>query len=1426
MPFQPVNVPIGFQDQIVPNTQGPIGRLISLINARIRKFRTASSGPITNNIETRPGFQQLATPVFDQQHNALTTQERPQYLFTHGDQLCRLNDSKPQRYSKEQQSWYQQPFHIIPTTIQSDTLYADVNPAYLPHSAVIGTVRCYTYQTTNPATGTQVVGRDSEGTVLWQFQIQPFVEVPFLVARSKVVADGTNFWVFQSVSVGDNGHELYVSVYSPAGVLVAQLNTESPIEMDPNPIGPGPASAQAGWTSPWDVNFDPFQGVTACWVDVTAGVKVAQFSISGSSVVQGTTTTIAAQFPSGMNFLTGIGDGNSYVALMYGDGYGAPVIGTQTWQFNSILGNAQTYPFFIIPVDPLVGSQVPVNVTGYPLATGVGPTLNMGFAILNGSLAVGISPDLTSLTTWYSVTASAATHTTTFRSVTLASKAFQLAGKWQALHYYASLSEGDPNSALSGRQPTYVCYSLEDFQPTGRIFWGFAAFDCQRSFGQTGPIAGIAQGCFHLSAVMPDVDGNFITALPTIGITAAKFQSETITVAASTTTTATGGTQVINSLTSKTLLGEQHTTSITELRFLAPPSENAEVALRPTTISGETFLPGPVATHTAGNVFAESGIYLDPEPLNTTQEATNLQTITVPRHALDQMQGSAQQPIVAAVGDFIIPLCPIEADGTAPFAINANSPVSGNTQITVSVGASTGENGIIFVGKTLGLVQEVFVSGQITIGFGTFNSNQGSWAIASVTHDLDGPSYVIQASDTLLFTTTAIPNAVSDNTFSPPKSIAVSLSPAGSSTSLNPQPGEARFANGLGGAPFDGSYIGANLTIAGNTTAPANNGSFPITGIYEPSPGNTWLQILNPTSTFQSMIVPLPTVSIVPTAPLTITLNNADFDPTFVNGVIYISGAAHPNNNTPYRILTVVDSHNITVLPLQSGGQGGGGLDPSGATVYNEAFGNAVTFHIILTGNQLTPGVAYQYALTEASRNERGDLVETAWYVQAQPVLYNGLNNATAINWPSDRITTRKTFWRIWRTGYTGTFPTDLLDSGVFREITDPLNPLLNNPAVDLMTFTDSTSDIAIQSAAQLYNPQAASGGELPNDPCPPYSTGVVWLGYLFVVGYDNAIYRSKSKTEGRALAFNIDVLRFPTTDALGKIVRLAVVDDHLWIYTDKNEQFFLSSTGPDDTGNGNPIPSLQRVTFSLDCNGFGLVIGTGDVIQTSKGKWLSGRGVLSDFIGAPVIDQESFPAITGANIDTLAIFQAATNDMLCYDSINRGWYTWVPQEGSPAVSGTAWVGPEGVLTYVWVDSQSRVWYQTQSVYDDGATGVTKLIQFAPISGTTPLGYMRCKSIQFFGTWNGAHMFNVALTYDNAGLYPESWTADYTVNPGAYQPEVPITNETFESITITITDSFAGSGSASFSLEAMVMDISIKSGLYRNPITQRMLPGT
>lgn len=316
----------------------------------------------------------------------------------------------------------------------------------------------------------------------------------------------------------------------------------------------------------------------------------------------------------------------------------------------------------------------------------------------------------------------------------------------------------------------------------------------------------------------------------------------------------------------------------------------------------------------------------------------------------------------------------------------------------------------------------------------------------------------------------------------------------------------------------------------------------------------------------------------------------------------------------------------------------------------------------------------------------------------------------------------------------------------VYYQFTSLTSPTLNNPNGDFVTITDTLADSSILGNTIIYT----TGGVIEDIGAPACSASTLFKNRLFIVDAEdrNLLWYSKQVIEAVPVEMS-DLLTLyvaPTTGAQGStgpITALSAMDDKLIIFK-KDAIYYLTGTGPDNTGASNDFTDPVYITASVGCaNPNSIVLmPNGLMFQSDKGIWILGRDLSTNYIGAPVEAYnsdtvESAQAIPGTN---QVRFLLGNNTTLMYDYYYGQWGTF---SNINAVSSTLY---QGAHTYL--NAFGQVFQEKSGTYLDGTQPVLMSFTTSWINVAGLRGYERFYYFLLLGTYFTPFKLNVQLAYD------------------------------------------------------------------------------
>lgn len=317
-----------------------------------------------------------------------------------------------------------------------------------------------------------------------------------------------------------------------------------------------------------------------------------------------------------------------------------------------------------------------------------------------------------------------------------------------------------------------------------------------------------------------------------------------------------------------------------------------------------------------------------------------------------------------------------------------------------------------------------------------------------------------------------------------------------------------------------------------------------------------------------------------------------------------------------------------------------------------------------------------------------------------------------------------------------------------YYRVTSIQSPVLNNPAVDSITYIDTASDASILGNDLIYT----TGGVLENIAAPGFVDVSLFKSRL--VGVDaedpNLLWVSKLVVQAVPVE-TTDLLTIyvaPTTGAQGSTGKTRFtypMDDKLIISKD-DAFYYVTGNGPDNTGANNDFSEPVFITATVGCSNKASVvmIPSGLMFQSDKGIWLLGRDLSTLYIGAPVEKYNqnkvlSAIAIPGTN---QVRFTLDNGVLLMYDYFYNQWGTF---NGAPAISSTLY---NGLHTYL--NAQGKIMQETPGIYLDGSRPVLMSFQTGWFNFAGLQGYERAYFFYLLAEFLSPHKIQIGIAYDYA----------------------------------------------------------------------------
>jgi len=421
----------------------------------------------------------------------------------------------------------------------------------------------------------------------------------------------------------------------------------------------------------------------------------------------------------------------------------------------------------------------------------------------------------------------------------------------------------------------------------------------------------------------------------------------------------------------------------------------------------------------------------------------------------------------------------------------------------------------------------------------------------------------------------------------------------------------------------------------------------------------------------------------------------------------------------------------------------------------------------------------------------------------------------------------------------------------VFYQVTSITNPIVNNPAVDSITFTDTANDNAILGNLILYT----TGGVLENASPPACSNPTLYRGRLWVVDGENHnnLWYSKQVIQATPVEFSqyqtfYVAPTIGTQGSTGPITALSTMDDKLIIFK-QNAIYYINGNGPDATGANNDFSDPIIITSTVGCDNQNSIVFTpqGLMFQSNKGIWVLGRDLSTNYIGAPVEAYNSNLVQSSVNVPgTNQVRFSLDNQLtLVYDYYYNQWGTFNVNSLSSVVF-------QNKHTYLTVFTQvvngvttqySKVYQENPGSYLDGSVPVLMSFQTSWVNVAGLQGFERAYYFLMLGTYKSPHTLTLGIAYDyNPAIlqqtiikptnYSPAWGGDVAWGTGTpwggpgtvEQWRVFLQRQKCESFQINFQEnydpSYGVAAGAGLTLSGLNLVIGVKGGYYKVSASQ------
>lgn len=332
---------------------------------------------------------------------------------------------------------------------------------------------------------------------------------------------------------------------------------------------------------------------------------------------------------------------------------------------------------------------------------------------------------------------------------------------------------------------------------------------------------------------------------------------------------------------------------------------------------------------------------------------------------------------------------------------------------------------------------------------------------------------------------------------------------------------------------------------------------------------------------------------------------------------------------------------------------------------------------------------------------------------------------------------------------------------------------IANNPALALLTFQSTESDLVIQGRLPLYT--NAGLGEVENEPAPAFKYIVATKNRVFGVPQDNPyqLWYSKKATNDSPAEFALPFYQQIET-AGGDPTALGYIDAQAIVFK-KERIYYLPGDGPDSTGQPvNGFAPLQLISTITGCSLPRTIIPTSEGLffRSSTTMALLNRSLtLNQQIGWPVQGLNYLDLRGGAVVPEQNQLRWVSTDgtALVFDFSLQKWSTYTNYGGVGCLTTSTG-------QFYRLDNDGLVWKEDTSTYlDNGLPVVMKVATPWIKPGEQSQGFMAVWEAMLLGQYKTQHSLKVDIYYDysETPLFTLTWNPQGVLNVSIYGNESP-----------------------------------------------------
>lgn len=332
-----------------------------------------------------------------------------------------------------------------------------------------------------------------------------------------------------------------------------------------------------------------------------------------------------------------------------------------------------------------------------------------------------------------------------------------------------------------------------------------------------------------------------------------------------------------------------------------------------------------------------------------------------------------------------------------------------------------------------------------------------------------------------------------------------------------------------------------------------------------------------------------------------------------------------------------------------------------------------------------------------------------------------------------------------------------------YYQVTSVTSPLLNDKTVDYVTYTDTVADSGILGNNIIYT----AGGVIGNLPGPACDTLALFDNRLWLIYSEdrNLLGFSKQVIEATTVEMS-DLLTLyvaPSTGAQGSTGNLQVIfpmDDKLILFK-ADALAYVNGTGPDNTGSNNQYSQPIFITSTIGSSNPKSVVFSpqGLFFDSDQGRWILGRDLSTNYVGAPVAAFNDIPAVGTVNVpEQNQIRITLPSTTLVYNYFYGQWGTFT---GIPAISSTLYRGE-----HTFLNQFGQVFQELDGSYVDGSQPVLMSFTTAWFNLAGLQGFQRAYFFFLLGQYISPHRLAISVAYD----YNPSPQQSLVITPINYAP--------------------------------------------------------